>query len=467
MNCAQCRELLVGYIEGLLDTQQSETVKIHLAGCSGCRSELEQIRAIQEHLITEGRRSNQGNLENTVMDAIMRKQAFELRKTGKEKSRLNFWRIIMKSPVTKLAAAAVIIITVLAGIYFITGKPPAVTCCAWAQIADRIEQFKTCVCRMHVRQTGGPQGTQEVDADMYISSDYGNRMDTYVDGNLAMQAYVLPGEKIMISVIPPAKKYMRMLLTDDYLAKMKQQGQDPRDMVKNFMLGEYTELGRDTIDGVEVEGIEVVNPPPVRGIYDNFVGKLWVDVDTELPVRLEFEAQVSAGADKIDLSMVMDDFEWEVELAPAVFEPNIPADYTMMAEMKMPTLDEGSAIEGLRLFAEMTDGRYPSQMNLMTITKELGYAFGKKLGSDPNKEPQREQMQMMMNALGSFQFYNELAQGGKDPAYYGKDVTAGDADAVLMRWKISDDTYRVIFGDLTAENVTAEQLRQMEQAAQQ
>jgi len=31
-----------------------------------------------------------------------------------------------------------------------------------------------------------------------------------------------------------------------------------------------------------------------------------------------------------------------------------------------------------------------------------------------------------------------------------------------MRWKISDDQYRVIFGDLTIENVSAEALAELE-----
>jgi hypothetical protein len=35
-------------------------------------------------------------------------------------------------------------------------------------------------------------------------------------------------------------------------------------------------------------------------------------------------------------------------------------------------------------------------------------------------------------------------------------------EAVLLRWKISDDQYRVIFGDLSAMNVTAEQLAELE-----
>jgi len=33
-----------------------------------------------------------------------------------------------------------------------------------------------------------------------------------------------------------------------------------------------------------------------------------------------------------------------------------------------------------------------------------------------------------------------------------------------MRWSISDNEYRVIFGDLRAENVTAEELAELEKS---
>ncbi|HUV66124.1 MAG TPA: hypothetical protein VMW24_19685, partial [Sedimentisphaerales bacterium] len=55
-----------------------------------------------------------------------------------------------------------------------------------------------------------------------------------------------------------------------------------------------------------------------------------------------------------------------------------------------------------------------------------------------------------------------LVQQKKDPAYYGKTVTPKDADKVLMRWKVSDSEYRVIFGDLHAETVTADALAELE-----
>ena len=119
------------------------------------------------------------------------------------------------------------------------------------------------------------------------------------------------------------KTYMRMVITDDMAAEMKNKNQDPRDMVKNLlsgispgMSGQFTNLGIKTIEGVVAEGIEVVNPKGFEACYGNFIARMWVDVKTELPVRIEIEAQVPVGNEKVDQSIVMNGFEWEVALEP-------------------------------------------------------------------------------------------------------------------------------------------------------
>jgi hypothetical protein len=69
---------------------------------------------------------------------------------------------------------------------------------------------------------------------------------------------------------------------------------------------------------------------------------------------------------------------------------------------------------------------------------------------------------MPIRGLG--RFCDMLAQDGKDPAYYGKTVTPKDTDKVLMRWKVSDNEYRVIYGDLHTETVNSEKLAELEAA---
>ncbi len=316
--------------------------------------------------------------------------------------------------------------------------------------------------------------TRKIEMEVFGSSEYGFRADSYVDGKVEMTQYTLLADKVIINITPAQKKYMRMILTDKHLKKMQQQGGDLREMVKQFMSAEYTELGRDTIDGIEVEGIETADAKVFGRQVGSYVGRLWVDVETDLPVRMEMQS-FSEGPEPVQLSMVMDEFEWGVELDPKVFEPNIPEDYTLMAEVQMSSQDEGSAVAGLRLFAEISDGNYPNTMAAMKVTRQVAklikIKFDKEnIDDDPNNKPSQQELDEMGKEIieksmiinGACIFYAELVKKDKDPAYYGDIITADDVGMVLMRWKISDGQYRVIFGDLTTENVTIEELAKLE-----
>ena len=403
----------------------------------------------------------------------------------------------MKNRITKLAAAAVIVLAVLIGIHQFGGAiDPARV--AWAEVAEIVEQIQTCTFQVHTSVTvtgGGPmvekmqqqmgQNAQETEMKGYYSSKYGSRVDSYVKGKLFIIQYMLPTEKAVISVMPQQKKYIRMLLTDEHLMKMRQQGQNPRELVRQFTSAKYTELGPDTINGIEVEGIETTDPKVFGGMSENCVGRLWVDVKTNRPVRLEMTTQMGFGqSGSMQISLVMDQFQWDIELEQSLFELNIPADYTLMAETKMPTGDEKSAIQGLRTFAEIADGKYPSDMSVMTVIKEvtakvtkevtevvMKEGFDRKVAQgDPDSQPSQEApdkfsqelLEKMTSVQGACMFHAELVNKDKDIAYYGDKVTASDADAVLMRWKISDNQYRVIFGDLRVENVSRERLAELE-----
>ncbi len=113
MNCAEYRELLVGYIEGLLDDNLNQAVKSHVDICAECRKELEQVSLLQKRLVANGASHGQNDLENAVMDRIVREQALKLRKANQDKHQVNIWRLIMRSPITKLAAAAVILVAIV------------------------------------------------------------------------------------------------------------------------------------------------------------------------------------------------------------------------------------------------------------------------------------------------------------------------------------------------------------------
>ncbi len=407
-------------------------------------------------------------------------------KQTRQPKRLILLEQIMRSRITKLAAAAVIFVAVIAGWPLLDSKQGVVL----ADVLAKIEQVRAYMYRVKMTTTGnlttGMPSEQEI--AVTVSNDYGTKWDTdmTIPGNgekMNQQVYVLPGQKTVVSLMPKTKQYMRMELDDDWLARMKKQNNDPREVIKQIMNCEYTELGKSVIDGVEVEGFQTTDPAYFSGAVEEGTFTLWVDAETWLPVRSEEDFKMG---EQTSVHGVTYDYQWDIPVNASEFQPVIPEDFTAFATdgIKMPGMSEQAAIEGLRLFAEMS-GRYPEKITLVELGQEI-----LALSQDMEKmkyvtdkleilreELSRTQMteEEIRNAVmkKSFEimqpiqspgwFYMMLVTDKKEPAYYGQSVTPADADAVLMRWKISDDEYRIIFGDLSVGKATAEELAGLEQ----
>jgi hypothetical protein len=279
---------------------------------------------------------------------------------------------------------------------------------------------------------------------------------------LISQLYIPAGGNRGVELVPSEKKYVDAVFTDEQIKDITEKN-DPRAIVKEFMCcNQYTKIGKKTIDGFEVEGIEVDNDTFGTTLFEKGKGRLWVAVDTDLPVLIELEGTSSGGT--VQISMTIDDFNWDPGLKAEDFEPNIPSDYTLMAEVDLSGTVE-AVIRGLRGFAEVTGGKYPTNLDLMTIGQEIrdGFiAMRQKQGKSLEEKPTKEEMENMLSIQGACIFYGKLVKENKDAAYYGDKVTPQNADKVLMRWKISDDEYSIIFGDLSIGSATAEELARLE-----
>lgn len=386
----------------------------------------------------------------------------------------NIGRIIMKSSITRFAVAVVIIIAVIVGVHYSGGSIDG-TSVAWGDVVKKVEQIETFTYRMRSNITGAPNRpkgkTIQGEIRAFNSSEYGIRTDMYTNDKLMSITYMYPPKNTAITVVPAIKKYMRMILTDGQIQELRNKD-NPREIVRQFTSFGYKELGSKMINGVEVKGIEINDPKILGETFETFAGNLWVDVKTDLPVLMDFEASSDKGAMK--MNMTFDDFKWDVQIAPSVFEPNIPSDYTLMAEVQTPDAsDEGKAIQGLRIFAEMANGKYPTSLSLPSAMKEFGEVLKKSAISaekaDPNAKPTQEQidskrkefMEKMFRVQTTCAFYARLVKDRKDPAYYGDEVTTADSNSILMRWTISDNQYRIIYGSLITEDVNVEKLTEL------
>jgi len=394
--------------------------------------------------------------------------------------------LIMRSRTTKLAAAAVIVIAVLAGLPFLPKNTASVTL---AGVAEKLGQVKAIMYRMKMHVTGSmvpgtPQVSQDMESTIIISNDFGMKMemdmtDPNTGKKTTQQMYVVPDSKLIVMVMPEQKRFTRMEFSDDLLAQMKKQNNDPREIIKQMMGCEYTELGRSTIDGVEVDGFQTTDPTVIGGVGENVTLTLWVDAESWLPVRSEIDFDMG---EKMKVHGVVSEFNWDLPVTAEDFKPVIPDDFEPMASgMQMPKISEEGLIEGLRLFAELS-GSYPKKLSMMELAQEtMGFMTNRDVlekikekipqarGLDEDELDELDGDEVMMKTMQITKplqspgfFYMMLVQDKKEPVYHGETVGPKDIGAVLMRWKNADTEYRVIFGDLSARTVTGEQLAELE-----
>ncbi len=458
----------------------------------------------------------------------------------------------MKNPAAKLVVAAVVVIVCVVGVSLWKTTGPGI---ALADVLAQVQQSTAYMYQMTMSATGkGPGGldmNQNSEGTVLIAQDYGMKMTMDMPAQNGAEAhpvemYILPVEKVMITLMPATKQYMRAEFDDTLIEKTRRENYDPSSMLEQILDGKYESLGRSVIDGVEVEGFRTIDPNRLVTVTGQVDLKIWVDVKTQLPVREEMDMQMG----DMHMHAVVHSFQWNCPVEAETFKPVIPTDYAALLgdTIKLPAVNEDGAIAGLRLCAELT-GRYPEQLDIMTVasligkledkpeprpelpdppkfpveedTEALDVESLKKImelpreeraakmeerlakmkehiqkrreqtrqwdeqykkwqeqldASDEQLKKRAEQVENMegriketvdkiMPIQGAVMFYMMLAEEKKSPAYYGNIVTPQDADKVLMRWKLSDNEYRVIYGDLRAETVTPEKLAELEAAS--
>lgn len=385
------------------------------------------------------------------------------------------WRIIMKSPITKLAAAVLIIAAVL-GISQLGDSTVA-----WAKVAQLMENFPAHIHKQSRIVMCDGKKIDHMSSDnvlTYFLPGVGYREDMYdQQGQLMMRIYGLLERKTSITVIPMLRQYKIEILSEDQLSAFNMGLPKIVECIKS---GDYKELGRKVINGTETEGIEFTNPfliihtgYPLR--FDELLFRIWVDVKTSFPVYMEVEATstdkfltIWTDGKPLKIKAVMYDFQWYADIDPKELEPDIPDDFVLMAD-EADGYDEEKAIFGLKAFAEVTQGSYPNNLNMPYVLINGANAIRKQLGDNAWLGSHKDQAEALWRQVicckSTCLFYDELLRQDKDVAYYGDTVTAKNADAVLFRWKISDDQYRVVFGNLTTKDITADQLAGLEGAS--
>lgn len=429
MNCEESKELLVAYVEGLLEDSEKQAVAEHLKDCSSCQAELQELTGLHDRLVTNGKTLAQSNLEKDVMNQVIREQNIRLKTASRATEALKIRRTIMKSPITRIAAVAAVIVVAALGINYIMA--PSVT---WAQVIEPILNARTIVFDLIL----GTDDTGTVAHEIVV----GSRMRRIMSNMPNMTMIIDMDNAKLLGLDTEAKTAIYVDIEGDLGDRTRNYIKFVRQIIGQLQDGQVEELGERVIDGQKAIGFV--------GRGQNEEVRIWADPETALPIRIE--AQIGQ-----EFSFIMKNFEFDAAVDESLVSMDVPDGYTLQkTDINLGNATEKDFVESLRIWAEIIgDGTFPEAIGTESTMKAMPTLVQKLTAMQVTEE---KGTQIGMGFAKGMLFHQILeSQGAWN--YAGAGVKLGDAGKAIFWYQPKgSQTYRVIYGDLSVKDVAAEDL---------
>ncbi|MHC4426581.1 MAG: hypothetical protein ACYSYV_10850 [Planctomycetota bacterium] len=249
----------------------------------------------------------------------------------------------MKSPITKLAAAAVVIALVVLGLLEFIGTENS-SGVVWAEVARKVKASRGLIVRCTESFPSIPESLSFLNdpdyAIKYVCPTH-SRTDGYKAGQITHTYYTDFSDsdtETLTHVYHIHKRYLSRTYKKskyEFLLEQHDDWMNPRYLIQTILSCKHRKLGQKTIEGVLCEGIETSDPAalgplPIPVTRLDVEMRLWVNAETEYPVLFESKKSFEHNGEVMESEGVMDQFQWDVELDPSLFEPDIPPDYVDM-----------------------------------------------------------------------------------------------------------------------------------------
>jgi hypothetical protein len=427
-------KLLPAFVLGDLPEPEAASVREHLDQCASCRCEQQRL----ETLLTCAEGIENVSVDEQTCRSAGRQILLAVQKEKTEPTRPELdsdgalmWRIIMRSPKTKLtlAAAAAIVVALLVIVPFSGGG------ITFAEVIQPILNAQTVVFDTILGE----------DEDGPVIHDIvkGTRIRRTITGMTNTMIIDLDAGK-MLTLDPPTKGAAYIDIQGPIAEGTKSHLEFVREIITNLDDRPdlpVKQLGEKQIDGRKAYGLQVSEA--------NATLTIWADSETRLPLRIEMlQGQVFA---------ILKNIKFDVEVDDDLLSMDVPAGYTLAgAELDLTDFSEEDFIETLRLCAKfIMDGQFPDTMQPEDTMRYIG-AISVKLGeSNVSKE---QEMQIGVR-LGRGQMFLHVLAHRDEYTYAGKGVKLGDAETPIFWYRPQGaETYRVIYGDLSARDVEPQNL---------
>ena len=351
----------------------------------------------------------------------------------------SIWRMIMNSRITKLAAAAVLVIAAFVVINQFGGSVD-VSSVAWADVLENVEAARTVTCTLEIEN-----GENREVFTSRVMEPYHWRLDA-IESPYDYHASIHDG-RINKCLLLYSHTKMAVLNTDEGYP--------------GYKINTYERLKRDFRDGTEknlgpvkLNGRDTVCFEITRA---NKKITVWADPATALPIQIE-EISDEDGEGKRTLRSGI---KFDVEFDEGLFSMAPPEGYSLLdfetQRLQTPfELTEKHLIEGLAVYPKYLDGRFCTRfMGGRPMTEELR----KKCDEDVEKLIWSDE-EANKSSLAC-EFIERLPEES-DYQYVGEDVKLGDVDTPVCWWRPpGSKTYRVIYGDLSVRDVEPNDLTEI------
>ncbi len=349
---------------------------------------------------------------------------------GREYSRPKTFRErIFKMNRIAAAAAAIVIVAGIVGVWMWASGGPEGKGAAWAAVQARLRQVETMTCTITMEQEGQPGFELKM---------------MFKEGGLMRQEVSKPARAVnimnlkqgkMISLLPGEKKAITIDLTalPEEVRKQKEE-ENFLDEMKKLIEKSETPLGERQIAGKTTRGYEVDCEGQRLSI--------WVDADTAEPI--EMEMKMFQGK----MRLTMSDFALDQPLDDSLFSLEIPEGYEVAGQMKLSEATAEDVAALLEIWAKMRGGTFPDGVTPQDMMQDM-QAAGK---------PPSDELAMRFGELAARVFILQ-ADPKRNVHYTGKGLKPGEKDKPIF-WFLpaGAEKYKVIYADLSIADVAEEDL---------
>jgi hypothetical protein len=418
INCEIVREKLAGCINEHIDPKEDAVLSEHLKQCPQCSKYYNELKADDEAL---------GDLADSMRPVISRIETNINKELETEKTKTV---PIYNNKVLRLAAAALILFGIFAVLNQF-GIIPDGTNTAWAKVSKIILEVRTITFNISIGKgsavfctASGRKFKQELPNGVEAIFDYDKRK--------------------MLLLNPNDKTSMNIELSGLPIV--------PSNMFENLKSAiEILKVCPDTI--VKRLGKKIINNKEAAGIHvyldDSIDIKIWYVIKEDVPVLIEASKMMG------QTNVIFSDFNFDAIADEAVFNLNVPENYTKIESVKMDlkNLSEQDLIEGLKAWAGLMDNKFPEKLDLAIIqehSKVIEQTLNEKGVSDAEKAL------IGIKIMRGLMFISQLEVKWQ---YNSDNTKLGDTDTAIFWYQPEQSkTYRVLYGDLHIADVEPENL---------